>query len=201
MASLESILNWLRAGYPEGVTPSQVPPLMALLRRALTEDEVAEVVARLRAEHPNAVADRPAIRHAIEEVANTVPTHDEVTAVAARLADTGWPLASDLLANGEEGRLQRILNWLRAGYPAGVPATDYVPLLALLRRQLSNEEAEAIALKMIADARSRGAVPDAITARSAILQATDELPTAEGVQRVEKQLRLHGWPFAENGVH
>lgn len=202
MASLEPILNWLRAGYPEGVAPSQVAPLVALLRRALTEDEVEAIAERLRSDLPETAADRPAIRQAIADVANTVPTHDEVSAVAARLAATGWPLADDLLQEtGEEGRLQRVLNWLRAGYPQGVPATDYVPLLALLRRQLSEEEADAIALKMIADARARGVIPDQVSTRSAILRTTDELPSDDDVRRVETHLRLHGWPFAADTPH
>ena len=33
--------------------------------------------------------------------------------------------------------LQLVLNWLHKGYPDGVPATDYYPLLALLSRTLS----------------------------------------------------------------
>ena len=34
----------------------------------------------------------------------------------------------------------RILQWLRAGYPEGVPDADYIPLLAVLARRLSTEE-------------------------------------------------------------
>lgn len=36
--------------------------------------------------------------------------------------------------------LQRVVDWLRAGYPNGVPDTDYQPMLALLRRRLTDEE-------------------------------------------------------------
>lgn len=35
--------------------------------------------------------------------------------------------------------LNRVLGFLRAGYPDGVPTNDYVPLLALLRRRLTEE--------------------------------------------------------------
>ena len=31
----------------------------------------------------------------------------------------------------------KIVNWLRAGYPEGVPGTDYIPLFAVLRHQLT----------------------------------------------------------------
>ena len=33
--------------------------------------------------------------------------------------------------------LDNIMSWLRAGYPNGVPGNDYLPLFALLRRQVS----------------------------------------------------------------
>ena len=32
-----------------------------------------------------------------------------------------------------KSRIQAVLEWLRAGYPSGVPGPDRVPLLALLR--------------------------------------------------------------------
>ena len=32
--------------------------------------------------------------------------------------------------------LSAIVDFLRVGYPEGVPQQDYIPLLALLRRQL-----------------------------------------------------------------
>ena len=36
--------------------------------------------------------------------------------------------------------LNKIIEWLRAGYPEGVPDVDYVPLFALLGSQLTNNE-------------------------------------------------------------
>jgi hypothetical protein len=39
------------------------------------------------------------------------------------------------------GALQRIVDWLRASYPEGVPEHDYLPLFALLSTRLSAEEA------------------------------------------------------------
>ncbi|MEZ0054165.1 hypothetical protein ABIA30_005205 [Mycobacterium sp. MAA66] len=39
----------------------------------------------------------------------------------------------------------RVVGFLRAGYPDGVPTTDYVPLFALLRRRLSEDEVRAVA--------------------------------------------------------
>ena len=49
----------------------------------------------------------------------------------------------------------KIVGFLRAGYPQGVPASDYVPLLALLRRRLSDEEVVAVASELV----GQGALP------------------------------------------
>ena len=38
----------------------------------------------------------------------------------------------------------RALDWLRAGYPSGVPKQDYVVLLGLLRRKLTDNEVRRI---------------------------------------------------------
>lgn len=44
--------------------------------------------------------------------------------------------------------LNAIIDWLRAGYPDGVPESDYIPLLALLRRRLSDAEVHQIAAEL-----------------------------------------------------
>ena len=36
--------------------------------------------------------------------------------------------------------LNKIVDWLRAGYPDGVPNVDYIPLFALLGSQLTETE-------------------------------------------------------------
>jgi Protein of unknown function (DUF3349) len=45
--------------------------------------------------------------------------------------------------------LTRIVAFLRAGYPEGVPARDYIPLLALLRRRLTDDEVVAVAAELM----------------------------------------------------
>jgi len=94
---LQSILNWLRAGYPNGVPGPDRVPLLALLRATpLTEDQIKEVVANLTAK------DSPALEGGIgeDEIAafiKDVSHHDagpeNVKRVAATLAAAGWPLA------------------------------------------------------------------------------------------------------------
>lgn len=45
-----------------------------------------------------------------------------------------------------------MLNWLRAGYPAGVPGPDRVPLLALLRNSpLTEEQVKEVVREIIAE--------------------------------------------------
>jgi hypothetical protein len=42
----------------------------------------------------------------------------------------------------------RMVAFVRAGYPQGVPEADYIPLLALLRRRLSDDEVAAVAAQL-----------------------------------------------------
>jgi hypothetical protein len=86
--------------------------------------------------------------------------------------------------------LNSIVAWLRAGYPDGVPQTDYIPLLALLSRRLSDDDIKAVASELM----RRGEF-DPIDIGVMITQLTDELPSREDVERVRKRLASHGWPF------
>ena len=93
-----SILQWLRAGYPEGVPGPDRVPLLALLRATpLTEDQVKEVVRNLTPTDGSALADGEIARDEIAEFIKDVTHHDagpeNVQRVAAKLAAAGWPLA------------------------------------------------------------------------------------------------------------
>ena len=81
-----------------------------------------------------------------------------------------------------------IVAWLRAGYPDGVPQTDYVPLLALLSRRLTNDEVKMVAGELI----GRGEF-DRIDIGVLIARLTNELPAPEDVQRVRDRLAAKGW--------
>lgn len=85
-----------------------------------------------------------------------------------------------------------VLNWVRAGYPEGVPGCDYVPLFALLGSQLTDEEVSEIAdeLALTGDADSLQAMKKAIAA------ATSEPPTESDISRVRAHLAAGGWPLA-----
>jgi hypothetical protein len=92
------------------------------------------------------------------------------------------------------GFLGSIVSWLRAGYPEGVPESDYIPLLAVLARRLSNDEVLAIAQELIGS----GELPvDNADIGTVITKVTDELPRLEDINRVREKLSAHGWPLAE----
>jgi hypothetical protein len=92
---LNSIITWLRAGYPEGVPDVDYIPLFALLGSQLTDAEVAEIGEELAsAADPDSAS---AIRAAITEVTSKPPSDADVARVRARLAEGGWPLAKPSL--------------------------------------------------------------------------------------------------------
>ena len=92
--------------------------------------------------------------------------------------------------------LTSIVAWLRAGYPEGIPPTDYFPVLALLSRRLSNDEVKAVARELM----QQGNV-DEIDIGVLITQMTDELPSPDDIERVRTRLAAKGWPLddARNG--
>jgi hypothetical protein len=89
--------------------------------------------------------------------------------------------------------LEKVITWLRAGYPAGVPDVDYVPLFAILGYHLSNDEVTAIAeeLEASVDPSSAEAIKKAITA------VTNTKPLESDIDRVRARLAAGGWPLAD----
>jgi hypothetical protein len=87
---LEKIVEWLRAGYPEGVPDVDYLPLFALLGSQLTNDQVSAIVAELENESKPETAEK--IRAAISDVTHHQPTDADINRVRARLAGGGWPL-------------------------------------------------------------------------------------------------------------
>ncbi len=86
--------------------------------------------------------------------------------------------------------LSSIVSWLRAGYPDGVPQNDYLPLLALLSRRLTADEVTTVAQEV---AGRPGF--DHFDIGAAIMRITDELPSAEDIERVRDHLDDYGWPL------
>lgn len=86
--------------------------------------------------------------------------------------------------------LTSIVSWLRAGYPYGVPEQDYIPLLALLARRLTNDEVEAVAREL----GRQGDPIETADIATLITKVTNELPRSEDVSRVRAHLAVAG-PF------
>jgi S1-C subfamily serine protease len=94
---LTSIVAWLRAGYPEGTPSTDYFPVLALLSRRLSSDEVKAVAHELihRGEF-----DDIDIGVLITQMTDELPSPEDIERVRARLATKGWPL--DQSRDGEE---------------------------------------------------------------------------------------------------
>ena len=68
----------------------------------------------------------------------------------------------------------RIVAFIRAGYPQGVPPIDYIPLLALLRRRLTDDEVTDVAIQLATSGELNVDVADI---GAAITRFTDQLPS------------------------
>ena len=86
--------------------------------------------------------------------------------------------------------LVKIVAWITAGYPEGVPGPDRVPLLALLKPRLTDDEVKSVAKEL----DSRGEF-DEVDIGVLITQLTDELPDPADVERVRNRLAAKGWPL------
>ncbi|MCK0175785.1 MULTISPECIES: DUF3349 domain-containing protein [Mycobacteriaceae] len=95
---LARIVAWITSGYPEGVPGADRVPLLALLQRRLTDDEVRTVVAGLRdADEVDHIDIGVLITHLTDEL----PTPEDLERVRARLATQGWPLDDPRDAEGD----------------------------------------------------------------------------------------------------
>ena len=92
--ALENVVNWLNAGYPEGVPPKDYFPLLALLKRSLTEDEVVKAAQSILRSNNGDTVTEAEIHAAVQGVIDKEPNPEEIHQVASRLASVGWPLAT-----------------------------------------------------------------------------------------------------------
>jgi hypothetical protein len=90
---VDNVVGWLHEGYPHGVPPKDYFPLLALLMRSLTEEEVIRAARTIvRQTDADTPVTEQQIRDAIREVTEKEPNPEEMQQVAARLASVGWPL-------------------------------------------------------------------------------------------------------------
>lgn len=90
------------------------------------------------------------------------------------------------------------MEWLRAGYPNGVPQGDYIPLVALLRRQLTDDEVDAVAAELVAESQVPEEPISKIDAGVKISKVTHAMPHEADIDRVRAHLEAAGWPFDDS---
>ena len=79
----------------------------------------------------------------------------------------------------------RLIAFLRAGYPSGMPPTGYVPLAALLHRRLSDDEITAITSELTMPISSADVGVH-------ITRITNDLPSQDDIERVQRRLEVRG---------
>ena len=98
-----------------------------------------------------------------------------------------------------KSRVRAAIDWLRAGYPGGVPGPDRVPLLALLRNTpLSEDEVKAVVRGITA--ADSGVLDDGVIDHDEIEKFIEGVAHHDGgpenVQRVADILAAAGLPVA-----
>ncbi|MGB3302452.1 DUF3349 domain-containing protein [Gordonia sp. (in: high G+C Gram-positive bacteria)] len=92
-----------------------------------------------------------------------------------------------------------VIKWVRAGYPEGVPASDYPPLLALLTPVLSETEITDIVLTLALEhGADTPASPERI--RDAIHAVTETAPSEDETRQVAARLAAAGWPLTDHVI-
>ena len=167
---------------------------LAIKQRTLqpaTDDDVARVSARL------ATAGWPL---AVVEPESPVDERKDAGLATEPNAEPPevQPVTDSLALDSETRRniMRRLITWVRQGYPAGVPAADYVPLIALLSRRLTKDEVIDIVIEL----RGAGVLPSE-TGRigAAIMGTTNEVPSIEEIERGRQHLgELTGTDFSED---
>lgn len=96
----------------------------------------------------------------------------------------------------EKSRVRSVLDWLRAGYPGGVPGPDRVPLLALLRETpLTEDELKEIVRELTA--ADSEALADGVIDRDEIADFvhgfTHHDAGPENIRHIAEKLAAAGW--------
>ncbi len=98
--------------------------------------------------------------------------------------------------------MHSVLEWLRAGYPGGVPGPDRVPLLALLRSTALTDDEIAEVVREIAAAEADappGHRVDYDEIERFVEGVAHHDAGPENVKRVAALLAAAGWPLADIG--
>ena len=99
----------------------------------------------------------------------------------------------------EKPLFRSVINWLRAGYPGGVPGPDRVPLLALLRdTPLTDDEVKAVIREIAAhqDEVLQDGVLDHDEIEKFIEGVAHHDGGPENIKRIADLLAAQGWTLA-----
>ena len=100
-----------------------------------------------------------------------------------------------------ESPVAKVLSWLRAGYPEGIPKRDFPSVLMVLRRNLTDVEIESIADNLALESVSNGSEPvTSEQVREMIRNHAFQTATPDDVLRVSAVLARGGWPLASDLV-
>ncbi|WP_445166126.1 DUF3349 domain-containing protein [Mycolicibacterium sp. Dal123E01] len=88
----------------------------------------------------------------------------------------------------------RLVSFFRAGYAAGAPRAGHIPLLALARRRLTDDEVSELAAGFLRTSTTPLAGTDIRVAISTII---DDLPSPQDTLRVTRQLVAAGCPVID----
>jgi hypothetical protein len=107
--------------------------------------------------------------------------------------------ASDPASHDQHHRSvpSRILGWLTAGYPSGVPPTERYALIALLKRSLTDDDIHAIITRLTAE--NAPALDDGVITEQEIrdmtAQVLEQPPSDADITKVSARLAAAGWPL------
>jgi hypothetical protein len=102
-----------------------------------------------------------------------------------------------VLSEPRSNFLSRAVEWLRAGYPTGVPRQDYVVLLGLLQRTLTEDEVRGIARRLADESVFNDEPVGAEDIETMIKASVLQPARPEDVARVSAHLAAGGWPLAD----
>lgn len=91
--------------------------------------------------------------------------------------------------------LSSVITWLRAGYPHGVPREDYIALLGVLQRHLTEDEIHYL-VRRLREAHADGSTIDDAEITASIARTLHGKPSPDDVRRVATHLAAGGWPLA-----
>lgn len=104
-----------------------------------------------------------------------------------------------MTATDRDGVIARVLRWLELGYPDGIPRQDRFPLIALLERRLTEDQAHQVVAQITSPDAQLARGDDSITPgeiETLIHRQVREAPSPQDVARVSARLAAGGWPLA-----